>query len=204
MTPFLFFWRKTKMKFALLTVLSIALIPAAHAQTCESEAYGCPDMASFMARLNHTQQNAPAHIEPRSLTQEGGVLYLGTSAGVIYTSHDNGATWQGLAKFRSDYVIDRIAVDGPRIYVAAWIMGNPSQGAFLRSENNGASWELTSNKVFRALALTYGCVHRACTGKMIYAGGPDGVYLSTTAGYDFEKISTEIKDVQSIAVDGES
>jgi photosystem II stability/assembly factor-like uncharacterized protein len=196
------------MKYALFAILSVFLVSGASAQTqCEGEAYGCPDMASFMARLNHTQQNTtvpvppPAHIEPRSMTQADGVLYLGTSAGAIYTSHDNGLTWQGLTKFRPDYVIDRIAVDGKRIYVAAWLMGDPSDGAFLRSLDSGASWQLTSRKVFRGLTTEFGCIYRACTGKMIYAGGPDGVYLSTNEGYSFEKISSaEIKDVQSIAV----
>src|SRR5271170_689534 len=130
MTPLFVFLEENKMRYALLIILSVFLIPAAHAQTneCEGEAYGCPDMASFTAHMNQRQGDTvpvpPAHIEPRSLTEADGVLYLGTSAGAVYTSHDGGLTWQGLAKFRFDYVIDRIAVDGKRIYVAAWLMGS--------------------------------------------------------------------------------
>lgn len=129
------------------------------------------------------------------------MLYLGTSAGAIFTSHDNGATWQGFVKFDPDYVIDRIAVDGKNIYVASWILGDPSQGAFLRSTNGGAKWELTSRKPFHGLTTEDGCIRRACTGKMVFAGVPDGVYVSTDEGFSFDPISTEIKDVQSIAVE---
>lgn len=141
-----------------------------------------------------------AQVEARSLAVSDHVLYLGTNAGAIYTSHDDGKTWQGLAQFRKDYVIDRMLIDGERIYVAAWVTNNPSEGVFLRSPDKGKTWELTANTLFRAMILMDGCFIRACTGKMIYAGGPDGIYVSYNAGGDFTKVDSPIKDVQSIAV----
>ena len=133
-------------------------------------------------------------VEARSLAASGGVLYVGTSAGAIYTSTDGGETWRGFAKFRQDYVIDCIAVDGPNIYVASWTMGDPSQGAFLHSTDSGKTWVLTSNKHFTALTVVRG---------VVYVGSADGVYRSVD-GLTFEAISTGIKNVQSIAVDPES
>lgn len=185
--------------------------PAPAENQCMSEAPGCPDEASWQAHLERMRRQSegatavakrPEHIEPRSLTEADGVLYMGTSAGAIFKSHDNGATWQGFVKFNPDWVIDRIAIDGDNIYVAAWVLGDPSQGAFLRSTNGGAKWDLTSRKPFHGLTTEEGCIRRACTGKMVFAGGPDGVYVSTNEGYSFDKISgDEIKDVQSIAIE---
>lgn len=145
--------------------------------------------------------SAQTTVEARSLAISEHTLYVGTSAGTIYTSKDDGRTWQGLTQFRKDYVIDKILVDGERIYVAAWTMGDRDKGSFFRSMDSGKTWELTETKPFRALALIHGCPVKACYGNALYAGGVDGLYVSTNAGENFTKMDSPIKDIQSIAID---
>ena len=199
MTPLFYF--EENMRYALLAILSVFLVASASAQVaplpsdgCDSEAYGCP--AGRVPSRPPTEATIPipppAHIEPRSLALADGVLYLGTSAGVIYTSHDGGLTWQGLAKFRFDYVIDRIVVDGQHIYLAAWTLSDPSQGSFLVSDDLGKTWNLTLNKSIRGIAVS---------GNTLVIGALDGVYRSRDYGRTFEPISTSIVDVQSIGID---
>jgi photosystem II stability/assembly factor-like uncharacterized protein len=131
------------------------------------------------------------YIEARSLAAAPGVLYLGTSAGILYTSHDQGVSWQAFVSFGNQYVIDRILTDGGRIYIAAWDLNNPNVGDFFRSLDEGKTWELTLHKSIRGLALS---------GDTLIAGGLDGVYRSTDQGMTWDKIFT-IKNVQSVAVD---
>ena len=138
---------------------------------------------------------APAsaqNTEARSLAVSGHTLYVGTSAGAIYASHDEGRTWQGFVAFRKDYVIDRILVDGGHFYVAAWTIGDPNQGSFFVSDDGGATWTLTLNKAVRAIGTS---------GTMLVVGAQDGVYRSPDHGRTFESISREIGDVQSLAID---
>jgi hypothetical protein len=130
--------------------------------------------------------------EARSLVVSGRVLYVGTSAGAVYASHDEGRTWRGFAAFRKDYVIDRMLVDGGHFYVAAWTIGDPSQGSFFVSDDGGATWTLTFNKAVRAIGTS---------GTMLVVGAQDGVYRSLDHGRTFESISREIGDVQSLAID---
>jgi photosystem II stability/assembly factor-like uncharacterized protein len=152
---------------------------------------------------------ASAQTEARSLAVSGHTLYVGTSRGTIYSSVDDGHTWQGFTKFRSDYVIDRIAIDGDRLYVAAWTMGDSSQGAFFVSGDAGKHWKLTSGRHFTALVLAdERYQHRGAPvesaprdRKVVFVGDAGGVYSSMDGGETFEPISTGIRDVQSIAVD---
>src|SRR5271168_1000164 len=201
MTPL--FCLEENMKLALLTILSAVLVASASAQVvsppsdgCESESYGCP--AGRIPHPGHPPIEAtipippPANIEARSLAVADGVLYLGTSAGAIYTSRDGGQTWQGLAKFRFDYVIDRIVVDGDHIYLAAWTLSDPTQGSFLVSDDRGATWNLTLNKSIRGIAIS---------GNILVIGALDGVFRSRDFGRTFEPISANITDVQSIGID---
>src|SRR5271156_2388137 len=132
------------------------------------------------------------NVEARSLAISGHVLYTGTSAGTIFSSRDDGRTWQGFAKFREDYVIDRMLVDGDRIYVAAWTMGDPTKGSFFVSDDLGKTWTLTFNKPVRAIGLN---------GTTLIVGALDGIYRSKDYGRTFEPISHDITDVQSLAVD---
>src|SRR5271156_3214169 len=137
---------------------------------------------------------APAsaqNVEARSFAVSGETVYVGTSAGAIFTSSDDGRTWQGFAKFRKDYVIDRLLVDGDRIYVAAWTMGDPARGSFFVSVDGGKTWALTLDKPVRGIGVS---------GSTLVVGGLDGVYRSMDYGRTFEPISANIRDVQSLAI----
>src|SRR5271156_5536473 len=119
---------------------------------------------------------APAsaqNVEARSFAVSGETVYVGTSAGAIFTSSDDGKTWRGFAKFRKDYVIDRLLVDGNRIYVAAWTMGDPTKGSFFVSDDLGKTWTLTFNKPVRAIGLN---------GTTLIVGALDGIYRSKDYG----------------------
>jgi hypothetical protein len=149
------------------------------------------------------------YIEARSLAAAPGVLYLGTSAGILYTSHDQGVSWKASTSFGSQYVIDRILTDGDRIYVAAWNLNNPNVGDFFRSLDSGKTWQLTLHKSIRGLALSKQTAMAASvTGvpmppveaETLIAGGLDGVYRSLDQGATWNRIST-IKNVQSVAID---
>jgi len=149
------------------------------------------------------------YIETRSLAATPAVLYLGTSAGILYTSHDQGISWQPFVSFGTQHVIDRILADGDHIYLATWDLNNPNVGDFFRSLDAGKTWELTLHKSIRGLALSKQTAAAASiTGvpilsvetETLIAGGLDGVYRSKDQGMTWDKISV-IKDVQSVAID---
>jgi photosystem II stability/assembly factor-like uncharacterized protein len=137
---------------------------------------------------------ASAQLQPeaRSLAVSGNTLYVGTSAGTIFSSVNGGKTWQGFTKFRDDYVIDRMLVDGDHFYVATWKLGDPSSGAFFASADMGKTWKLTLYKPVRGIGVS---------GSTLVIGALDGVYRSDDYGLTFFPISKDIKDVQSIAID---
>jgi photosystem II stability/assembly factor-like uncharacterized protein len=146
----------------------------------------------FALALLLPQARASAqYIEARSLAATPQVLYLGTSVGTIYTSHDQGVNWEAFTSFGSQYVIDRILTDGNNIYVAMWYLKNPNVGSFFRSLDGGKTWELTLQQSLRGLAVS---------GQTLIAGGIDGVWRSKDRGATWEQIS-DITDVQSVAVD---
>src|SRR5215467_7223904 len=68
-------------------------------------------------------------------------VYLGTSAGALYLSIDNGKSWQRVARLGSpaEMVLDHIAIDpnDPKnIFVAAWNAQLPnSDGDLFRSKD---------------------------------------------------------------------
>jgi photosystem II stability/assembly factor-like uncharacterized protein len=132
-------------------------------------------------------------------------IYLGTSAGELFLSTDNGGSWSRLAHLGSgfDYVLDSISVDPKNpatIYVGAWSIEN-SSGAVFKSIDRGQTWQPlpgAQGKSVRAMALA------PSDPNTIVIGALDGVYRSTNAGQDWEKITAdnpELKNFESIAVD---
>jgi photosystem II stability/assembly factor-like uncharacterized protein len=133
-------------------------------------------------------------------------LFLGTSAGELYLSTDNGARWARFAHLGAgnDYVLDNIAID-PRdsktLYVAAWSVESVS-GDLFRSRDGGRTWEALPGmrgKSIRAMSLA------PSDPNTIVVGALDGVFRSRDAGQSWERISpanhAEIKNIESIAVD---
>jgi photosystem II stability/assembly factor-like uncharacterized protein len=133
-------------------------------------------------------------------------VFLGTSSGEVFVSHDGGRNWARLAHLgdRDDYVLDHIVVDpqsSKTIYVSAWSFQERQAGDIFRSKDGGKSWESFSamhNKSVRALAL-------GSDSKTLVAGTLDGVYRSGDRGKSWEKVSPpnhpEVKNIEAIALD---
>ena len=135
-------------------------------------------------------------------------IFLGTSAGRLYQSLNNGATWSRYAHLgsASEMVLDHIIVDpanSRNIFVAAWNAQSPnSDGDIFRSKDGGKTWDLLADvhgKSVRALAMA------ASDTKVLVAGALDGIYRSRDGGDTWTRISpehhAEIKNVESVAID---
>lgn len=135
-------------------------------------------------------------------------IFLGTSAGQLYVSNDNGRSWSRFARLGSgnDYVLDNIEIDpgdSKTMYVAAWSVEDQlKSGDLFRTRDGGKTWTALSamhGKSIRALAASVSD-HR-----IIVAGALDGVFRSKDGGDSWERISppnhAEIKNIESIAID---
>lgn len=132
-------------------------------------------------------------------------LFLGTSAGQLFVSNDNGASWIRFARLGSgsDYVLDNMAFDpqSGAMYVAAWSVER-NTGDLFRSQDGGRTWQALPDmrgKSIRALRLA------PSDPRIVVVGALDGVFRSRDGGSSFERISpanhAEIKDIESLAVD---
>jgi len=147
----------------------------------------------------------------RSLTVDPGNpgrIYLGTSAGRLYRSSDNGLSWARFAHLgsASEMVLDHVVVDPAHpenIFVAAWNAQSPDHdGEIFRSKDAGRTWDLVADmhgKSIRALSMSLS------NPKILVAGALDGIYRTHDGGDNWERISperqAEIKNVESIAID---
>ena len=135
-------------------------------------------------------------------------IFLGTSAGNLYLSTDNGASWSRFARpdKYGEMVLDHIAIDptdSRNMFVAAWNAQLPnSDGDLFRSKDGGKSWEIVADlhgKSLRALGIA------ASNPKILVVGALDGIYRSRDGGHAWERISpenhAEIKNIESIAID---
>jgi photosystem II stability/assembly factor-like uncharacterized protein len=135
-----------------------------------------------------------------------GRIYLGTSAGGMYVSRDNGISWARFARLGEGdhYVVDHIVFDPTAadvLYVAVWSVEEEGGDVF-RSRDGGKNWQRLQamhGKSIRALAMA------ASDPKTLVAGALDGVYRTRDAGESWKLISPpkhrEIQDIESIAID---
>lgn len=133
-------------------------------------------------------------------------ILLSTSAGQLYESVDDGATWVRFAKLGegTDYVLDRVVFHPTTpgvIYVAAWSVENTSGDVF-RSEDGGKSWKTLKamhGKSVRGFAMS------RSNPDVLVAGALDGVYRTKDGGAHWDRISPEnhpdIRNIQSVAID---
>src|SRR6476469_6822447 len=135
-------------------------------------------------------------------------IFLGTSAGRIYLSSNNGVTWSRFAHLgtAAEMVLDHVVIDPvhPRnIFVAAWNAQTPDRdGEIFRSKDAGRTWDLIADmhgKSVRALSMA------SSDPKILVAGALDGIYRTRDGGDNWERISpehhAEIKNIESIAID---
>lgn len=131
-------------------------------------------------------------------------IFLGTSAGELFASHDGGATWSRLAHLGGgdDYVLDHILIaPSGTIYVGAW-SADDNYGDIFRSDDGGETWRVLQGmhgKSVRSLAMA------PTDDQTLVAGALDGIYRTHDGGQTWERISPlghlEIKNIESLAID---
>lgn len=132
-------------------------------------------------------------------------VYLGTSAGRLFLSNDNGDSWSRFASLGGhDYVLDNMVIDPVSgvMYVGAWSVENNEAGDVFRSTDGGKTWAPLKDlhgKSVRALAIS------VSNPKVLAVGALDGVFRTQDGGNSWERISPpnhpEIKNIESVAVD---
>ena len=126
-------------------------------------------------------------------------LYLGTSGGEVYVSHDAARTWsnpRNSVEFPG-YVVDNLVIDRDgRLWAACW--GLWGGGVIAVSADGGHTWSRRDAGLedfsVRAIAVD------PRDANFVVIGGLSGVYRSTNAGQSWEKISEQI-NVESLALD---
>ncbi len=134
-------------------------------------------------------------------------MFVGTSAGQLYLSTNNGASWRRFAHLGdgNDFVLDNMEIDpqSGTMYVAAWSASIERQdGGLFRSRDNGQTWQSLPDmrgKSIRAMTLA------PSDRRIVTIGALDGVFRSQDGGNSWQRISptnhAEIKNIESIAVD---
>lgn len=135
------------------------------------------------------------------------ILYLGTTDGHIFGSHDGGDHWQilGRAGESPQAVVTTIVVDArdsQEIYASEWTRDPRGEGGgVFRSRDGGVHWEPMGlgGHAVRALAQAPSALDE------LVAGALDGVFLSADDGVNWERISpeedAELRNVDSVAID---
>jgi photosystem II stability/assembly factor-like uncharacterized protein len=126
-------------------------------------------------------------------------LYLGTSGGQVYVSHDGAKSWSspriGIPFPR--YIVDNLVLDRQgRLWAACW--GLWGGGVVAVSDDGGSTWMRRDAGLeelsVRAIALD---PHDA---NFVVVAGLTGVFRSTDAGRTWTKISDQ-ENVESLAID---
>ena len=132
-------------------------------------------------------------------------LFLGTSDGHVFGSHDGGEHWDLLGRIgeHHDDVIMSMVVDArsaDTIYATSWTLSSHGGGVY-RSKDAGHTWQLIGLEglVVRAIAQA------PSDSKILVAGSTDGVFRSEDSGNHWDRISPEkhedLRNFDSIAID---
>ena len=133
------------------------------------------------------------------------LLFLGTTDGHIFGSHDGAAHWQLLGRVGDshDNVITSILVDARDpsvVFAGTWTLSNRG-GAIYRSNDGGHNWSAVAlqGQTVRALAQA------GSAPDTLFAGTLDGVYRSRDFGRTWDRISPahheELQNFDSLAID---
>jgi photosystem II stability/assembly factor-like uncharacterized protein len=167
-------------KLLILLILSSLSLPAS-AQWRRAALYGA-DVRALIA----DPQNADT-------------LYLGTSGGEVYVSHDGAKSWTAprVGIPFPGYIVDNLVLDrAGRLWAASW--GLWGGGVVAVSDDGGHSWERRDSGLddlsVRAIAVD---PHDE---NYLVAGGLTGVYRTTNGGANWTKISDQ-ENVESLAID---
>src|SRR5271168_1736675 len=156
------------------------------------------------------QAMGPAGGDVRALASDAEhpeVLYLGTTDGAIYTSHDAGAEWEplGLIGENQNAVVTAILVDprnSARLYASIWTReARVEGGGFFLSSDGGATWRDSGLAGHAVRAL----VQSASDPAVLVAGALDGVFLSRDSGESWQRVTpagdAELRNFDSLAID---
>lgn len=126
-------------------------------------------------------------------------LYLGTSGGEVYVSHDGAKTWtspRGGIPFPG-YIVDNLILDREgRLWAACW--GLWGGGVIAVSEDGGKNWERRDEGLDEFSVRAFAVDPKDAN--FVVAGGLTGVYRSRNAGRTWTRISDQI-NVESLAID---
>jgi photosystem II stability/assembly factor-like uncharacterized protein len=129
-------------------------------------------------------------------------LYLGTSGGEVYVSHDGAKSWLSPRNGSPfpNYVVDNLLLDREgRLWAASW--GLWGGGVIAVSSDGAKTWERRDAGLedfsVRAIAVDPN------DARFVVAGGLTGVFRSNDAGVTWERISDQI-NVESLAIDPRS
>jgi photosystem II stability/assembly factor-like uncharacterized protein len=170
--------------------------------------FGVVLLFGFSAAAQTWRQVGPPGGDVQSLAAVPGstrTLFLGTSDGHVFGSHDAGEHWELLGRIGANHddVIMSIVVDArsaDTLYATSWTLNSDGGGVY-RSGDAGHTWELIGleGHTVRALAAA------PSNPDMLIAGATDGVYRSHDAGKNWERISPEnhadLRNFDSIAID---
>jgi photosystem II stability/assembly factor-like uncharacterized protein len=165
-------------------------------------------LMSLSAGAQTWKQVGPPGGDVQSLAAAPGnakVLYLGTSDGHVFGSHDAGEHWSLLGRIgeHHDDVIMSMVVDARSsntIYATSWTLSSKGGGVY-RSTDAGHNWQLIglSGLVVRAIA------EAPSNPDILVAGATNGVYRSMDSGRSWARISPEkhedLRNFDSIAID---
>jgi photosystem II stability/assembly factor-like uncharacterized protein len=139
--------------------------------------------------------------------QDHAHIYLGTTNGSIYESHDGGKQWTRLARLdkRDDLVIKKILVDAANpkhLLVGAYALGDHPDGGLFVSHDSGATW--TGQPEMRGQSIR-SLTEAPSDPHVMVAGSLDGVFRSIDSGEHWEQISPkgdkDIREIESLAID---
>jgi len=118
--------------------------------------------------------------------------------GVVYVSHDSGATWRSADLPAGNWVITTSSADGTKLVVAA------SQGGISTSDDSGATWRSSSvpNKFWAAVAASADATKLYAAAYSEYPDGtdlPTGIFASTNSGGTWVLTAAPLRNWGSIA-----